>query len=188
MKKIIALALGFISFACIADEGLEDLSNYRKYGDTLASSGQPTAEHLKILADQGVERIVYLAYTDNTNALDAADRKTLDLDMEYIHIPVHFDEPTLADFQYLEAVMQAFPDKNTLIHCQVNARASAFSFLYRTAVLKEPVGAAMTDMQTVWQPFGAWYDWVEIVAKHYDVDLNCEGCNWPETAPPMPEH
>ena len=177
MKVLIAL-IALVSFSLKADDPFSDLSNYRQYSETLASAGQPNSQHLKALADQGVERIIYLAYTNNDTAIVSEDTKALDLGMEYIHIPVDYRNPTLSDFQYMNAILQTSPDKNTLIHCQINYRASVFSFLYRVVSLGTPVEEALNDMKSVWTPSGIWVDYIHSVAAHYDIDLNCDGCDW----------
>ena len=162
----------------LADERLSELSNYLKYSETLASAGQPNSNHLKVLSELGVERVVYLAYTDNDTAIVSEDTKVLELGMDYIHIPVDYRKPTLANYQYMEAALQVSAEKNTLIHCQVNYRASVFSFLYRVIALGVPVRQAHDDLKSIWSPSGVWLDYMQDVAGHYDIDLNCDGCVW----------
>jgi len=178
MKLLHTLLLYLTCSHLLANDGLADLSNYRQYNETFSSSGQPTSEHLKALAKQGYKRIVYLAYTDNDTAIHAEDRKVLELGMNYVHIPVDFMNPTLQDFQYFAAAMQTEPDKKTLLHCQINLRASSFSFLYRIIHLNVPVGQALDDLQGVWAPNEVWFDFIRAVAEHHDIDLFCDGCDW----------
>lgn len=172
------LALWVLPGLAGASDDLQDITNFQRYSKTLASSGQPDSQQLQQLAEQGVERIIYLAYSDNDSAIVAEDRKVLELGMDYVHIPVHYAKPTLADFQYMAAVLQIQPDKHTLIHCQINYRASVFSFLYRIVFLGTPVSEALADMQQVWQPYGVWLDYIHQVAGHYDINLDCDQCNW----------
>ena len=63
---------------------LSDISNFRQYSEHFASSGQPNSDHLKLLAEKGVKRVIYLAYTDNDTAILAEDRKVLELDMDFV--------------------------------------------------------------------------------------------------------
>ena len=78
--------------------------------------------------------------------------------------------------------MQRNTDKKTLLHCQVNARATAFSFLYRVLFEGVPVEEAKADMNTVWQPNEVWRDFIFEVMAENDRDPNCETCDW--TPPP----
>ena len=114
------------------DPSLEGIVNFRQYSDKFASSGQPSAEQFAAIAEQGFERIVYIAFTNNQNALPDADQVVKGLGMEYMHVPVAFDNPLPDDFYAFADSMQRNTDKKTLLHCQVNARATAFSFFVQS--------------------------------------------------------
>ena len=49
----------------------------------------------------------------------------------YVNIPVSWQQPTYEDFELFSAVMNGARDRKVLVHCQLNMRASAFTFLYR---------------------------------------------------------
>ena len=161
---------------------LDEIINFRQYSDTFASAGQPTAEQLQVVADQGYERIVYIAFTNNPNALPDEDQIVKRLGMEYMQVPVDFSNPLPDDFYAFADSMQRNTDKKTLLHCQVNARATAFSFLYRVIYDDVSVSEAKADMNTVWQPNEVWRDFIFEVMAQNDKDPNCEGCDW--TPPP----
>jgi len=177
-KTLLTLTLTLLLSGQALAAELSDITNYRQYSDTLASSGQPDSEQLKLLAEDGVKRIIYLAYTDNDTAIVAEDRKVLDLGMDYAHIPVDFMNPTLRDFQQLAAMLQLDPGQKTLVHCQINLRASAFSLLYRIIYEDVPVNTALEDMHSVWAPNDVWFNFIQTVASHYEIDLFCDGCDW----------
>jgi len=86
--------------------------------------------------------------------------------------------PTLRDFQQLAALMQLDPDQKTLVHCQINLRASAFSFLYRIIYEDVPVNTALENMHSVWAPNDVWFNFIQTVASHHDIDLFCDSCDW----------
>ena len=157
---------------------LSDISNFRQYNPVFASAGQPSARQLELVAESGVERVIYLAFTDNETAIEDEDREVKSLGMQYIHIPVDFDNPTLHDFQHFAAVMQSSPEKRTLLHCQINLRASAFSFLYRVIYLHVSMSKALEDLQGVWAPNEDWYQFIKTVLEHHKFDINCDGCDW----------
>ena len=48
---------------------LQEINNFRQYSEVFASSGQPTEAQLQAVADEGFERVVYIAFTNNQNAL-----------------------------------------------------------------------------------------------------------------------
>lgn len=165
-----------------ADPALAEITNFRQYSPTFASAGQPTEEQFATIAEQGFERVVYIAFTNNQNALPDADQIVKGLGMEYMQVPVSFDNPLPDDFYAFADSMRRNTDKKTLLHCQVNARATAFSFLYRVIYEDVPVAEAKADMNTVWQPNEVWRDFIFTVMAQNDVSPECEGCDW--TPPP----
>jgi protein tyrosine phosphatase (PTP) superfamily phosphohydrolase (DUF442 family) len=165
-----------------ADPALAEITNFRQYSPTFASSGQPSREQFETIAENGFERIVYIAFTNNQNALPDADLVVKGLGMEYMQVPVDFNNPLPADFYAFADSMRRNTDKKTLLHCQVNARATAFSFLYRVIFEGVPVAEAKADMNTVWQPNEVWRDFIFTVMAENDVSPDCEGCDW--TPPP----
>lgn len=157
---------------------LAKVMNFRQYSESFASAGQPTAEQYQTLRDAGFQRVIYIAFSDNRNAVPHADQIVKGLGMDYVHIPVDWNNPTTRDFYAFADVMRRDPERKTLLHCQVNARATAFSFLYRVIYEGVPVAQAKQDMNSVWQPNQTWRDLMFTIMAENGVDPNCEGCDW----------
>ena len=172
------LWLSLLGAAPLAAAELDEISNYREYSATFASSGQPTEKQLRAIRDAGFERIVYIAWTDHRNSLEHEDRLVKDLGMQYLHIPVDWEAPTPADFYLFAGAMQRAPEAKTLLHCQVNFRASAFSFLYRVLYEDVPIAEAKRDMNSVWTPDETWRGLIFAVLEENGVSPHCEGCDW----------
>jgi uncharacterized protein (TIGR01244 family) len=116
-----------------ADEiGLFELFNYYEYSPRLASSGQPTKEQLLDIAEAGITAIINLAPVTSPGAYPDEGELISGLGMEYVHIPVNWEQPPLADLATFLAAMDQFSDKTVLVHCMANARASLFVYLWRT--------------------------------------------------------
>ena len=164
---------------------LAEIVNFRQYSDVFSSAGQPTAEQFQAVADAGFERVVYIAFTNNQNALPDEDQIVKGLGMEYMQVPVDFNNPLPDEFYAFADSMRRNTDKKTLLHCQVNARATAFSFLYRVIYEDVPVAAAKADMNTVWQPNTVWRDFIFEVMAQNDKNPDCPGCDW---TPPPPRN
>ena len=160
------------------DPTLADITNFRQYSATFASSGQPTKDQLSAIAENGFERIVYIAFTNNANALPDADQVVKGLGMEYMHTPVTWDDPLASDFYAFADSLRRDTDKKTLLHCQVNARATAFSFLYRVIYEGVDIAEAKADMNTVWQPNETWRDFIFAVLAENGMSSECEECDW----------
>ena len=183
---LLALGLGMMM---TTSYGLEEpaaelaaISNFRQYSDTFASAGQPSREQFGLLKENGFERIVYLAFTNNPTAVADEDVVVKGLGMEYLHVPVDFANPLPSDFYTFADAMRRSNDRKTLLHCQVNFRATAFSFLYRVIYDGVPVAQAKADMNTVWQPNEIWRDFIFTVLAENNISAGCEGCDW--TPPP----
>lgn len=157
-----------------------DITNYREYSATLSSSGQPSADQLEMVRDAGFERVVFLALTDSHGSIANEDSLVENLGMEFIHVPVIWETPTLADFRAFAGAMQAVPEAKTLVHCQVNFRASTFSFLYRVLYENTPMGDAKEDLNLVWIPNGTWQQFIFSVLEEHGRSPDCDTCLWEE--------
>ena len=157
----LALSLPFLAAATAIAAGPEALEGYLEYSPHLSSSGQPTAAELELLRDAGFERIVYIAFSDHDNALPNEDRLAKSLGMEYLHVPVDWEAPAASDFYLVAGALEEAPAKRTLLHCQVNYRASAFAFLYRVIYQGVPVADARRDMERIWQPNRTWQRYMD---------------------------
>lgn len=162
-------------------QSLSDIQNYREYSPSFASAGQPTEAQLSLIEEAGFERVVYIAFSTDGNAIANEDKLVRELGMDYLQIPVVWNSPTIADFQTFAAVMQSAPDQKTLLHCQVNMRASVFAFLYRVIYEDVPVAVAKADMNTVWEPNATWRDLIFDVLQAHGVSPACESCDWEAT-------
>jgi protein tyrosine phosphatase (PTP) superfamily phosphohydrolase (DUF442 family) len=159
---------------------LGDISNFRAYSETLASSGQPTAEQLEAIRDAGYARVVYLAYSDSHGALEHEDQLVETLGLEFFNVPVDWEAPKKSDFYAFAAILEQAPNVPTLVHCQVNFRASSFSFLYRVLYGEVPIGEAKDTLDSVWVPNGTWRAFIFEVLEENGVDPDCDTCLWAE--------
>jgi len=161
-----------------AAQDLDAISNFRSYSPVYSSSGQPNEAQLAELKKSGFERIIYLAFSDQDSALAGEDRIVKSLGMEYLHIPVEFAAPSRSDFYLFAAAMMQAPKKKTLLHCQVNFRASAFSLLYRIIYLDVPIAEAKEDMNSVWAPNETWTRLIFDVLEENGISPLCDVCDW----------
>ncbi len=157
---------------------LAEIKNFLEYSPGFSSAGQPSREQFEALKNEGFERVVYIAFANSKGAIPDEDQLVKELGMDYAQVPVVWDAPTKADFAAFAAVMQSAPDKKTLLHCQANYRATAFAFLYRVLYLGVPLAEAKADMNTIWEPDGAWKDLVFAVLEDNGVSPQCDGCDW----------
>ena len=177
----------FISSFVVANP-LKDISNYIEYAETsqgnglglYGSSGQPTKDDISILSKAGYQRIIYIALTTNETALAGEDELVLENGMQYLHVPVDFSKPTVDDFKAVANALQSQSDLKTLLHCQINLRASTFSFLYRVIYKKVPIEDAKNDLDSIWVPNPTWFDFIKSTLAHYNMTHECDNCDWSE--------
>ena len=178
---------GFLSLGLLiggnqlqAADDLSTIDNYREYSPQFSSSGQPSAEQLEIVSKAGFERVIYLAFSDNHTAIESEDRVVKSNGMDYVHIPVDFDKPDLQDFEDFAALMNRDKQKRTLLHCQINLRASSFSFLYRVIYSAVPIEQAKQDLDAIWVPDEIWFNFIVDVLKQHGLSHLCDECDWAE--------
>lgn len=164
----------------LAANEVSNIMNYREYSPQFSSSGQPTAEQLEAVSEAGFKRVIYLAFSDNHTAIEAEDRVVKKLGMDYVHIPVDFENPTLEDFEDFAAVINRDKQVRTLLHCQFNLRGSTFSFLYRVIYAGVPIALAKQDLDAIWVPDKVWYRFIVDVLKQHGLSQECDECDWAE--------
>lgn len=136
---------------------ISDIYNYRCVGPKLATSGQPDEEELGAIAAQGYQVIVNISLHDDPRySLPDETASVKALGLEYIHIPVRFDAPTVRDFEAFCDVMDRFRDVKTWVHCAANKRVSTFLGLYWHLRRGQPRDQAFALMDSVWEPNEIW--------------------------------
>ena len=66
---------------------MEHILNYHPVSPLLASSGQPTVEQFRHIADHGYKVVINLALVDSSNAIDHEDAVVTRLGLTYLHLP-----------------------------------------------------------------------------------------------------
>jgi len=178
-KSSIAALVMFLSMVNLASAAeLSEITNYIEYSPSFSSAGQPGKEQIKLLRADGFERVIYIALTNTHGAIADEDVIVKELGMNYIQIPVIWDAPTQSDYYAFAAAMQQQPEQKTLLHCQFNYRASAFSFLYRVLHNDVAVGDAKADMNSIWQPNEVWTNLIIAVLEENGISPDCDVCDW----------
>lgn len=147
------------------NNNLENIYNFLKLSDSIATAGQPTPEQFTIIKLSNYQVVINLALLDSPNALANEESIVKSLGMEYIHIPVIWENPTLEDITRFFSVMKDFSNKRVFIHCAANKRVSAFIYLYiiHQKINKEQ---AQKDLNRIWIPNKKWQDFIQQVLDH----------------------
>lgn len=148
---------------------LEHIRNFYRISDTIATSGQPTAEQFKLIKKSGFNAVINLALFDSPHAIKNEETIVKQANMDYLHIPVDFKMPKNSDLELFFDAMEKYSDKKLFIHCALNMRVSAFIFLYKIIKQQMPVQKAIYDLHAVWIPDEVWQDFIESSLMQHNI-------------------
>ena len=144
----------------MASAPLSAIYNMLPLADDLGTSGQPTSAQLAAIKAAGYEVVINLATGKTPRDLPNEADVVAAQGMEYIHIPVLWENPTEADLARFFEAMEATQGKKRFVHCIANMRVSAFLFLYRVVRQGMPVDEARATMAKIWQPNPIWQQFI----------------------------
>lgn len=144
--------------AAAAAEPLRDPPNMALLDERWSTAGQPSAAWLGLLKQKGFDAVLYLAPSTVGDAVADEPEIVRGQGLVFAHVPVDFARPTLDDYRAFEAQLREWRAQNLklLVHCQLNMRASTFSFLYRVRNEGADPETAWAAVQKVWTPLGPW--------------------------------
>ncbi len=142
---------------------LTDIKNFLRIDERLGTAGQPTEAQLGDVAAGGYAAVINLGLLDPKYCLPDEAGVVAALGLEYRHIPVKFDAPTVEDFRAFASTMDAWSGEKIFVHCAANFRVSAFVALYGELRLGWPRARADALAQALWQPNDVWRAFIERV-------------------------
>jgi len=140
----------------VDQSALQEIYNYRRLTNDIATAGQPTEEELEAVAQAGFEVVINLALHGAEYSLPDEPGTVESFGMRYIHIPVEWDRPLRADLERFFEAMDELTGKRIFVHCAANKRVSVFIALYRQLRQGWPPDAAMADVLAIWEPDPVW--------------------------------
>lgn len=148
---------------------VEQIRNYLPISESLGTAGQPTRQQFADVEAAGYRVVVNLAMPDSTNALPDERQLVTEQGMEYVHIPVVWDAPTLDDLERFLAVMDAHQSHKVFVHCALNMRVSCFVFLYRIIRQGVPPEVAGETLRRIWEPNAVWQSFIGRALAAYGI-------------------
>ena len=144
---------------------VETIINYYALADGLVSSGQPSPAELTAIRDAGYQVLINLVPLDAEMALPDERAIVAALGLQYIHIPIVWDAPQIADAEQFFQAMETHRAQKVFVHCEVNYRASAMLYLYRRKYLGVDEQGAQQDLQWLWEPNATWKKFMDEVLE-----------------------
>ena len=140
--------------------------NFLRCSERLATGGQPSEAELAYVAAAGYEVVVNLALSDSDYALANEAECVRRAGMQYVHIPVVWEQPRAEDLARFARAMDGLKTRRVFLHCAANMRVSSFLLLYR--VLREgwSYADARLELEKIWRPNRTWSSFIEETLAH----------------------
>lgn len=151
---------------------MHSLPSFSTIDALLCTAAQPTAEQLARLGETGLRHVINLALPSSDGAVADEAALLTSQGINYLQIPVVWEQPQTAQFLLFAQVLWAMRDEPVLVHCTCNMRASAFVFLYRVVHEGTPLAEAAAVLHSVWQPDGAWRDFLTLQLAEHGLDYD----------------
>lgn len=136
---------------------LAQIVQYVPVHEHLTTSGQPTAEQLEWIKAEGFTTVINIALTDASNHLPLEDRICLELGLDYIQVPLLWDQPsTSAGLFILDLIDHLVQEQKVWVHCALNMRVASLMYLYRQFYMGMPLPEADAFLEEIWQPDDTW--------------------------------
>jgi protein tyrosine phosphatase (PTP) superfamily phosphohydrolase (DUF442 family) len=143
---------------------ISDIHRFAPIDDMLATAGQPKEGGLAAIAAAGFETVINLALHDDPRYSIADEPGVVrSLGMRYVHIPVQFKAPQLADLHAFFGAMEANGGRKVFLHCASNYRVPVFLALYRIRRLGWARDEALARMRETWVPDEIWQAFIDTV-------------------------
>jgi protein tyrosine phosphatase (PTP) superfamily phosphohydrolase (DUF442 family) len=149
-------------------EQLSEIEAFVPVSPHLATSGQPTATQFALIQAAGYAVVVNLAMPSSSHWLPEEPELLDRLGLDYVHLPVLWENPTLDDFDRLADFLEANPNRKIWVHCAKNMRVSAMVYLYNRLKLKLTHEVAWRYVEPVWQPDAVWMGFIEATLGLYE--------------------
>jgi protein tyrosine phosphatase (PTP) superfamily phosphohydrolase (DUF442 family) len=144
-----------------------DVLNFLQISERVGTAGQPTADQFAEIKSAGYEVVVNLAMPDSTNALSNEAELVREQGMEYVHIPVVWEDPKDSDLERFFEVMDLHRERKVFVHCVLNWRVSSFVYLHRVIQQGVPKELAGQSLHRIWEPNPVWRCFIDRSLARY---------------------
>ena len=145
----------------------EPPANHVVVSDRIHTSGQPTEAQLRGLKAAGYELVINLAPPEVFGSIRQEGGLVAQTGLDYVNIPVDWHNPSYDDFEFFSEILKQSTSKRVLVHCQVNKRASLFTFLYRAVHEGIEPDEAYENVAAVWVADPHWLEFARtVLGKH----------------------
>ena len=142
---------------------VDESYNFRRITHEITTSGVVGVERLEHLGDEGYQAVINLLPDDSEYAVADEASIVREQGLDYIYIPVDYDDPTQSDLEAFTAAMDAHENNKVHVHCAANYRVTAFYALHALSKgiwTADQADALISDVWNLadfpkWQQFNA---------------------------------
>jgi protein tyrosine phosphatase (PTP) superfamily phosphohydrolase (DUF442 family) len=143
--------------------------NVRVISPLLVTAGQPDRASLQRLKAEGYAAVISLSPGDAPDAVPDQAEILAAQGVEFVHVPIPWQAPEAKHLQAVATAMQRLKGSKVLVHCQMNMRASALTFLYRAIHEKVDPVQAWGDVKPLWTPRGQWAEFIDAQLRAHGI-------------------
>jgi len=143
------------------DPHSDSVMNYHRIDDRLVTGGHFVDDGLAEIKSEGVTVVIDL----RDKPPGGQEKKLAEQGIEWINVPIEWDDPEAEDFEKFSEAMQAHQGDHVLVQCAANYRASAMTYLYRVVVEQVDEDEAAKDLYAVWTPSDESKEWVKYIEE-----------------------
>jgi protein tyrosine phosphatase (PTP) superfamily phosphohydrolase (DUF442 family) len=145
-------------------------ANFVAVSDRIDTSGQPSEAQLSGLKKKGYGLVINLAPPAAVTSIATEGLLVGETGVSYVSIPVDWHAPQYEDFALFSDILTHAGSRRTLVHCQINKRASLFAFLYRVVYEGVAPDAAYEKVTAIGVPDEQWKEFARAVLKRHKID------------------
>lgn len=135
---------------------LDAIRNFVQLTPRIGTAGQPSENQFQLIADAGYKTVINIAMPDHPDSIDHEGKLVTELGMNYLHLPVPFDQPKADHVKQFFGLLQAQSEQPVFVHCIMNYRVSAFMYHYLTLIEYWPRDRARSPMFEQWKIEPQW--------------------------------
>lgn len=137
---------------------MDRIRNFVQLTENFGTAGQPSRDQFSIIAENGYKHVINLGMPDHPDALRNEGEIVSAFGMNYIHIPVPFDDPTREHVRLFCKILSQLEKDKVFIHCVMNYRVSAFMYHYLRKIENRDEANSRSSIFRIWKMEPAWVE------------------------------
>ncbi len=152
---------------------INTIKRFNHVSETLVTSGLPTKEEFAQLKEAGVQVVINLIPPTSENEKQPDLCAIQEAGFFYFAVPFYLSNP-IACIEMFKTIMDEVKDKNILVHCSINWRASVFTDTYfqlTTGKVNEKAYFPDLDLLEEAKEHPVFIETIRNIEKHYNISV-----------------